>query len=713
MNRYKIITPFLSLLAATLLAPSISVIADPAIDSAIDPVIGSAIDSAIEEIIVTSDFRDSALLKTPASVTVIDSAAIAQRQARHLEQVLNLAPNVNFSSGASRGRFIQIRGIGERSQFIEPLNPSVGTLVDGIDFTGIAGAATTMDIAQIEILRGPQGTLYGANALAGLINLRSNQPSEQLQGNMQVSVGDYDTRTVSAAVGGPISESLGYRVAVQQHNSDGYIENDFLKRDDTNNIDELSLRTILDWQASDDLDLKLTLFHVDADNGYDAFSLDNTRHTLSDLPGQDRHKATAVAVESSWQGAENFKVISLVSFADNDLEYGYDEDWAFPDICTGEPCEGWEYNSVDNYVRERDNASVDIKLVSTPEARILNGSSDWVVGVYWRDQDEQLLRQYTYAAADFTSDFETTNKALYAQLDTQLSDSLTLISGLRLENREATYRDSDLVAHSVDENLWGGRLALQYQVTANQMIYGLISRGYKAGGVNSDSSLAAEDREFDTELMWNFETGIKGRWLDDRLQTQVAAFYQKRDDIQIKQSLVQSRDDSNAVDFTDYFGNAASGANYGVEVEFNWLATESLAWFGSLGLLSADYDIPLSADLDSRQQAHAPDYQFALGGSYQVNDSLSVSIDVEGKDKFYLSSSHNEQSQSYELINARINYALAGWELSLWGRNLTDKDVIVRGFGGFGNDPRKFYATEAYYQFGEPRMFGVSGQYDF
>jgi len=713
MNRSKIIIPFFSLLTAALLALSISVIADPAIDSVIEPVIDSAIDSAIEEIIVTSDFRDSALLKTPASVTVISSAAIAQRQARHLEQVLNLAPNVNFSSGASRGRFIQIRGIGERSQFIEPLNPSVGTLVDGIDFTGIAGAATTMDIAQIEILRGPQGTLYGANALAGLINLRSNQPSEQLQGNMHVSVGDYDTRTVSAAVGGPVSESLGYRVAVQQHSSDGYIENDFLKRDDTNSIDELSLRTILDWQASDDLDLKLTLFHVDADNGYDGFSLDNTRHTLSDTPGQDRHKATAVAVESSWQGAENFKVIGLVSFADNDLEYGYDEDWAFPDICTGEPCEGWEYNSADNYARERDNASVDIKLVSTPEARILNDSSDWVVGVYWRDQDEQLLRQYTYAAADFTSDFETTNKALYTQLDTQLSDSLTLISGLRLENREATYRDSDLVAHSVDENLWGGRLALQYQITANQMVYGLVSRGYKAGGVNSDSSLAAEDREFDTELMWNFETGIKGRWLDDRLQTQVAAFYQKRDDIQIKQSLVQSRDDSNAPDFTDYFGNAASGANYGVEVEFNWLATESLAWFGSLGLLSADYDIPLSLDLDSRQQAHAPDYQFALGGSYQVNDSLSVSIDVEGKDKFYLSSSHNEQSQSYELINARINYALAGWELSLWGRNLTNKDVIVRGFGGFGNDPRKFYATEAYYQFGEPRMFGVSGQYDF
>lgn len=696
MNRSKIINPIFKFCAALAFLP-----------------ISAFSDSVIDEIIVTSDFRDSTLLQTPASVTVIDSAAIAERQARHLEQVLNLAPNVNFSSGASRGRFIQIRGIGERSQFIEPLNPSVGTLVDGIDFTGIAGAATTMDIAQIEILRGPQGTLYGANALAGLINVRSNQPSEQLQGNMQVSVGDYGTGTVSAAVGGPISESLGYRVAVQQHSSDGYIENDFLKRDDTNNIDELSLRTILDWQASDDLDLKLTLFHVDADNGYDGFSLDNTRHTLSDTPGHDRHKATAAAVESRWQGAENFQLVSLLSFADNDLEYGYDEDWAFPDICTGQPCEGWEYNSADNYSRQRDNASVDIKLVSEPEARILNGSSGWVVGMYWRDQDEQLLREYTYAGGDFTSDFDTTNKALYAQLDTELSESLTLVSGLRVENRDAYYSDSDSVAHSVGESLWGGRLALQYQITADQMIYGLVSRGYKAGGINSDPALVSEDREFDTELMWNFEAGLKGRWLEDRLQAQVAAFYQKRDDIQIKQSLVQSRVDSNAVDFTDYFGNAASGANYGIEVEFNWLASESLTWFGSLGLLSADYDIPKSEDLDSRQQAHAPDYQFALGGSHQISDTLSISVDVEGKDKFYLSSSHNEQTQAYELVNARINYFLNGWDLSLWGRNLTNKDVIVRGLGGFGNDPRKFYATEAYYQFGEPRMFGVSGQYDF
>ena len=113
MNCSKMIPPILRLPAKTFALGVLS--------------LSAFADAAIEEIIVTSDFRDTALLETPASVTVFDSVVIAQRQARHLEQVLNLAPNVNFSSGASRGRFIQIRGIGERSQFIEPLNPSVGT----------------------------------------------------------------------------------------------------------------------------------------------------------------------------------------------------------------------------------------------------------------------------------------------------------------------------------------------------------------------------------------------------------------------------------------------------------------------------------------------------------------------------------------------------------------------------------------------------------
>lgn len=673
----------------------------------------SVAEHVIDEIIVSADFRDASLMETAASISVIDSRTIAQRQARHLEQVLNVAPNVNFSSGASRGRFIQIRGIGERSQFIEPLNPSVGIMVDGIDFTGIAGAATTMDIQQVEILRGPQGTLYGANALAGLVYLQSNQPSELTRGNLEVSVGDYNSQTISGALGGAINQDLGYRVAVQKHSTDGYIENDFLNRDDTDNIDELSVRSILDWQASQDTNLKLTVFHVNADNGYDGFSLDNTRRTLSDNPGHDRHEATAISLQGSWQGHQSFQVSSSLSFADNNLEYGYDEDWTYEDICVDFVCVFDGYASVDNYIRERKNTSLDVRLLSKDGAQIFNGNTDWVLGFYWRDQGEELLRQYTYASEDFTSDFDTSNQAIYAQLDTQLSDQLTLTTGLRLETRDADYADSELVVHSVDETLWGGRVALQYQASADTLVYGLISRGYKAGGVNSDPSLAAADREFDTEQMWNFETGVKGVCLDGSLQSQFSLFYQLRDDIQIKQSLVQPIEDTNATSFTDYFSNAAKGSNYGVELEFNWLATETVALFGSVGLLDTDFDTPLSDTLDSREQAHAPSYQFTLGASIQLTDLMAFTLDVEGKDEFFLSSRHSTETQSYELINTNITYSAGDWELSLWGRNLTDEDVIVRGFGSFGNDPRNGYTTEPYYQFGAPRIFGFSGKYDF
>ena len=671
----------------------------------------SSADDAIVEIIVSADLRNATLLESAASISVINSQAIKQRQARHLEQVLNIAPNVNFSSGASRGRFIQIRGIGERSQFIEPLNPSVGILVDGIDFTGIAGAATTMDIQQVEILRGPQGTLYGANALAGLIYLQSVQPGTETEGNLSVSLGDYGTETISGALGGPINDTLGYRLAVQQHSSDGYIENDFLGRDDTNNIDELSLRSILDWQASIDTNLKLTIFHVNADNGYDAFSLDNTRHTLSDNPGHDRHEATALALQSSWQGNQSFELASTLSYANNNLEYGYDEDWTNPDICVDFVCVFDGYASEDNYSRDRENTSLDVRLVSKEGGQIFRGDTDWVIGAYWREQDEQLLREYTFAAGDFASDFDTTSKAIYAQLDTHLSDALTLTTGLRFEKRSADYGDSELVAHSVNESLWGGRIALQYQAVSNTMIYGLVSRGYKAGGVNSDPDLDAADREFGTEQMWNIETGVKGLWLDDTLQTQISAFYQLRDDIQIKQSLVQPMV-SGGSSFTDYFSNAAEGTNYGVEAEFNWLVTDMVALFGSVGLLKTEFDTPLSDTLDSREQAHAPSHQFALGTSVQLTDSLALTIDIEGKDEFFLSSSHETKSDAYEMVNANMTYDTGDWELSIWGRNLTDEDVIVRGFS-FPNDPRKGYINEPYYQFGAPRVFGFTGQYDF
>ncbi len=157
---------------------------------------------SLEEVVVTSQFRDVGLLDLAKSASVFDASAIKTRNAQNLDQLLNLAPNVNFSTGASRGRFLQIRGIGERSQFIDPVNPSVGIIIDGIDFTGQGLAASTLDIDQVEILRGPQGTLYGANALAGLIIMNSPNTADTFEGSVSAELAEYGSRTLSAVVSG-------------------------------------------------------------------------------------------------------------------------------------------------------------------------------------------------------------------------------------------------------------------------------------------------------------------------------------------------------------------------------------------------------------------------------------------------------------------------------------------------------------------------------
>ena len=666
----------------------------------------------LEEVIVTSDFRDSALLEFSNSVTVLSSKDIARRQAKHLDQILNLAPNVNFASGASRGRFVQIRGIGERSQFIEPINPSVGIAIDGIDFTGIAGAATTMDIKQVEILRGPQGTLFGANALAGLINLESYQPSEDMEGTVTLTSGSYDSNTFFTALGGPISQKVGSRLAVQSHKSDGYITNDYLRRDDTDGIDELSFRSTTEWAISNDLKTKLTIFHVDVDNGYDGFSLDNTRTTLSDNPGHDRQKSTALGVEITRDLNKNFKFTGMASRVQSDLEYGYDEDWAYPSICVGLECDGWEYNSQDNYLRDRENSTIDLRFISNRPALVMDLPVAWVFGVYSRQQSETLIREYTYNSSDFSSTFDTRNSAVYGQLSLDVSSRLNLLTGIRFENRDATYVDTDAVMHNVDEDLWGGRISLQYKTDEGRVVYGLISRGYKAGGVNSDPDLAPEDREFDTEFMWNIETGFKASWMQDKFSTQIALFYQERRDIQIKQSLVQPRVDSNASDFIDYLGNSAKGSNYGLELEFVWSASDLVTLSGSLGRLQTKYNTPSSDYLNSREQAHAPSYQFDVGVGVRITDNWVWTLDLEGKDDFYLSSSHNTQSQAYQLVNTNLTYDNGTWTAAFWARNIFDEEIIIRGFR-FGNDPRKYYATESYFQYGEPRVVGLSGGYRF
>lgn len=669
---------------------------------------------AIEEVLVTAELRPTPRLSQAASSTVLGAQQIRDRNAVHLENLLQVAPNINFSGGTSRSRYYQVRGIGERSQFVEPLNPSVGLLIDNIDFSGLGTAATLFDVQQVEILRGPQGTLHGANALAGLINMRSAAPEAEFGARLFSGFGDYGRRELGVSVTGPLAgEQLLYRFAAFTHRSDGFIDNAHLGRDDTNERDETMYRGRLRWQPDDEQQLDITLMRGDVDNGYDAFSLDNTRTTLSDEPGRDRQLSDALGVHYRTRlGATVVEV--LASAADSDVEYSYDEDWSFVGIAPE-----LEYSSFDRYLRDRRSYSAQLRVASAEPLSLAIGDLDWVGGLYGLSDDESLRREYTFLAEDFESNFQAETVAAFGQLDLSFQESWKLTAGLRLAERRMDYGDNQGITGSPTDNLCGGKLAIQYESQKRGMVYAAVSRGYRAGGVNA-GILAFPDREntpelqglefFDTEVLYNVELGHKIAAFDGRLQSALTLFYMDRSDQQVRGSLVLPRGDGTTA-FIDFTDNAATGENLGLEWEVQARFNDQFEGYLNIGLLRARFDEYVNADgvdLTDRDQAHAPDYQFATGITYRPTERLKADLQLEGRDAFYFSDRHEERSESYALLHLRLAYQAQNWELALWGRNLLDEDYLIRGFGSFGNDPRKGYITERYIQFGEPRQLGVS-----
>lgn len=673
----------------------------------------------IETITVTSDFRQQNLLKTPSALSVLTDIEVEQRNAQNLEELAAVIPNVNFASGSQRARYYQIRGIGERSQFKEPINPSVGMIIDGIDFTGIGSIADLFDVQQVEVFRGPQGTRFGANALAGMFNITTNSPSDEFEGNLKFNLGNYNSYGLGLAISGPVSDAINYRLAANTNQSDGFIDNTYLNKKDTNGRDETSLRGKLAIKANDELTIDLSLFYFDFDNGYDAFSLDNTRETLSDQPGVDQQETSALAAKFTYTGFDKFTFVTLFSHADSDLAYGYDEDWAyvgisFPENIDNQDFAYWEYSSTDYYFREKSTQTIEFRALSNESSRLFDNSTSWVAGLYFKNDDEDLLRQYTYLPSDFSSTFNTETMAVYGQLDSQLDDKWLLTSGLRIEQRNADYMNSDVFFDSPNDTMIGGKLVLSYQQNNNTFWYGSINRGYKAGGANTDGSLSDELRTFEPEYLMNYELGYKVSLLDNSAYIRAAVFYMDRSDMQVRSSTTNVRDDGSA-EFISYLGNAASGKNFGLEIEANWQLDELTEIYSSLGFLNTEFNNFINAEgesLDGRQQAHAPNYQFNIGINFRPSEHWLVNVSVDGKDAFLYSDSHNERSKSVEMINASVSYLHEDYQVKLWARNLTDKDYANRGFY-FGNDPRDGYDAKQYTQLSEPLVYGVIVDYHF
>lgn len=693
--------------------------AQPAASSVAQPAASAAVPLADpDEIVVTADFRALRAADLPLPVTVLDAAALDVRRVQHFEELIPHVPNLNLSGEGARARYFQLRGIGELEQYDGAPNPSVGFVIDDVDFSGLGSIGTLFDVDRVEVLRGPQGTRYGANALGGLIYMRSSAPPPELAADFEATTGNDSTLAIGAAVGGPLGDELGYRASLHAYRSDGFRHNAYLGRDDTYGRDELAARGKLAWVPTERVSVDFAGFYVDVDNGYDAWAVDNGFTMYSDKPGKDAQRSAAGSVRVEAKLA-HVDLVSISGAAETDATYSFDADWGNPDFWAP-----YVYDFTQTNDRRRRTFNQELRLLSKPGA-IADGRGDWLAGVYLLDLEESNDR-VDYGLDDYAvycdpclaaTDYDATNVALFGQVGLELTSRAHLTVGLRSEVRDADYTDSLGNRFAPRDRMTGGELALTWRVDDAWSTYVRLARGYKAGGFNTSfagvdfdevDGVTADQIEYRPESLLSLEAGLKGAWRGGALRGELGVFAARRDDQQIKIPMQLVLGDP--ASFLFLTANAERGTHRGVEATVSWDATDRLTFDAAVGALDAEIEtFSLFPDLVGREPPHAPDYTFAFGAEYRAPSGWWGRLDVTGMDAFYFDYGHDQRSQGYTVTNLRVGREWGPWSVAVWARNLLDEEYAVRGFF-FGNEPPDFPA-KLYTRLGDPRHAGITMKY--
>ncbi|MDC3225783.1 TonB-dependent receptor [Gammaproteobacteria bacterium] len=681
------------------------------------------VSSDVEEVIVQGDWRDTKLVEEDSSVLVLTSKEIDSAPIKHFENLSYLIPNLNFAASDSRARHFQIRGIGERSGYERTPNSAVGFLIDDIDYSGQGGIATTFDVDQIEVHRGPQGSRIGSSAMAGLIYIKTKEPTKEFEGVSEITTGEYGTRNVGIAFGGSAqdNEDFTYRIALRKDYSDGFIKNLYSGKSDTSKKDESTYRLKANWEINSESTIKFLMTQIDLDDPADIWTIDGSLNTLSDRPGMDSQKTDAYGIKF-FHETDNFEFQSFTSVTDTNVVFSYDADWGNP--ATHAP---YIYDYFSETQRKRETFSQEFRFLSNLADLDENKRSEWVLGLHFFESKETNLKNddgiygdpldpYSpyISESSSTSKFSVDNFSIFGNLNYLINDSITFSLGARWEDSESTYSDSFGESLNPSDKISGGKISINKILKQDTNIFISIARGYNQGGFNLnlglDPNSINSNLYYDPEFLTNYELGLNSKIVNLNMNLAAVIFHSDRKDQQVLISTQVDPTDPNT--FTFLTQNAAEGTNNGIELEIDFQLFDNLDIFFNFGLLKTQIKNWKSRpDLQGRAQAHAPEKSYAIGFNWNLTEQSNLSFDVVGKSSFYYSDSHNNRSKSYFLTNLSYSYFSGQWTYSLWGRNIFDEYYSTRGFY-FGNEAPNFIDT-LYERHGDPRHMGVTVRYDF
>ncbi|WP_275630188.1 TonB-dependent receptor [Pseudomonas sp. 273] len=702
--------------------------------------------STLAKVVVTAQKREETAQEVPSSISVLSGDKVRDDSLQSANEVTRYIPNASAGTTEGHGRpRWWIRGLGTGDQGANTVSP-VGIYVDDVYIANISATGFPLfDQERVEVLRGPQGTLWGKNTTAGAINFISRKPTFDKSGYFKVAAGNYDDRVVEGAIGDAlVDDRLAARVAFRHQAREGYNEN-IADNDDRGGLEDDAARVQFLARINDELEANLNLH---ARSYHDTAGYSTVNYGLR--PDGSNQFGYRIDPE---QGKVNYNAKYLVQI--DQVGSNLNLNWQLGDL-TLTSISAFEHFTRDGF-SDSDNTpqelqrsyayadsqqwSQEFRLASPREDRL-----NWVLGFHYFNED--LDSRNASAALDnpyiprYYNDLDynqgTESYAVFGSSTFRFTDDFSVTAGLRwtretkdidlrrVQNQgQASFSGGDwwkqgsvttpLVVNAVQDerNTWSDwtyDLTPEYRLSDNARVYFRYAYGFRSGGYNTGATSQATVATVDPEYLTAYELGLKSEWLDGRLNANAALFYYDYEDIQLN---IVSAVNNQTV---SRLANGAQGEAYGAEFELEAIPLQNLHLNFALGLLHTEFTDYTSGsnDYSGNKFVRAPNVSAVLGADYRiplkVGGALILGTDWNTRSRQYFFS--NDQSESmrsggYTLGNARVTYELPGetTRVTAYVNNLTDKEYRNHTLpGGF---------QSAGVMFGDPRTFGVSVTTDF
>ena len=666
----------------------------------------------LEEIIVTAERREADIQDTPVAVTALTAVTLDNLQVTNTLELDRTVPNLSVRElSANPSTFnISLRGNTESVGGLSVSESNVGVYVDGIYRGRLAGANLTFnDIERIEVLRGPQGTLYGRNTIAGAIKIVSRKPGDESWVDVSGGYGDWEHTEFKGSIGGPIiDDTWAASFSMLYMENQGYKFNRAIG-EDVGAMENVAGRVILNYLGSDTLDMTLTAFVASDDNdgfiptsatyggsppttSQAVFATGNIYTSQSTTPSQGKTDQWSITLNISYD-AGAFEFRSITGYMD--LEDLFRADFTGGvEFAPGVYGAGFDRTALANH----DQFTQEFQLLGTTAGERL----DWLAGLfYFTEAGDQVINDKfgTFPLLPTTFDLKTDSYAVFGQLSYQWNSKVSVVGGLRYtqdsKSMDATIQDGlfvfpvTLAAVSLDEDFSSisPKLGVDVQVNDDTLAYAYVAHGFKGGGFNG---LAVGNPQilaspYNEETVWTLEGGIKTDLLDNRLRINAAVFYNQYDDIQMTAII-------DVASFSFAEQNVGKATVLGLEIEASARLSEGLRVFGNVGFMTDRYDRldPLSsaAQNNAADLPSTPAATGMVGFSYEQPISASgahLKLKI-GADIGYVGDHFGEVTNSvlieaYSQLNAYVAIGANDdrWQLRLAGKNVTDEQDLVFG----------------------------------